>query len=291
MDRLDALHGFRAREKNLSLELLNHVSPDLWFDGDAHRIMQVLHNLVGNALKFTHEGSVVVEAARSASDELILTVTDSGIGMTADQTETVFDEFSQADSSTSRQFGGTGLGLAITRSLVKIMDGEITIDSAKGKGTVVSISIPTPATAPPPVSETRHHEDTLPAGLRILVADDNATNRMLIEILLHKIGAEVEIVPDGVSAVAAASTGDFDLILMDISMPGMDGLEALRLIRDAQHCARRPCVPALAVTANAMRHQVEDYLANGFDGHVAKPIQREDLFNKIGQTIGRSAPV
>lgn len=285
LERLEALHSFRAEEKGLNLRLQNKTVRDLWLLGDAHRIMQVLHNLVGNAIKFTEVGTVDVVVSKGAEGGLQIVVTDTGIGMNAAQTKTVFDEFSQADSSTSRQFGGTGLGLAITRSLVEIMGGQIAVESTFGQGTTMTVQIPAEvADAPLPMVDLPPTARSL-KGVSVLAADDNATNRMLMEILLQKVGCEVVMVDDGQAAVDLAAEQSFDLILMDISMPKMDGLEALRLIRDAETAAEKPHTPILAVTANAMRHQVDEYLSHGFDGHVAKPIQRDDLYQKIADVV------
>lgn len=281
LDRLGALHSFRAEEKGLFLHLTNKIADDIWLEGDAHRIMQILHNLAGNAIKFTKTGSVEVVASLTADARLSIEVIDTGIGMSVEQAKTVFDEFSQADTSTSRQFGGTGLGLAISKSLVEVMAGDITMKSAPGEGTSISVLIPAKTVSAPTVERNDGEETPNLTGLSILAADDNATNRMLLEILLEKVGCKFVMVEDGQSAVAAASEQDFELILMDISMPGMDGIEALRLIRESDLTNGRPRTPALAVTANAMRHQVDEYLTQGFDGHVAKPIQRTDLYRKI----------
>lgn len=287
LERLSALHSFRAEEKGLYLRLNNKIAADVWLDGDAHRIMQILHNLVGNAIKFTETGGVEVEASLTDNNLLSFVVSDTGIGMSADQAATVFNEFSQADTSTSRQFGGTGLGLAITKSLVKIMMGDITMKSAAGDGATFQVILPA-KTVEAPRTVTRDLDEAPDlTGVSILAADDNATNRMLLEILLEKVGCTLVMVEDGPSAVAAAAEKRFDLILMDISMPGMDGIEALDVIRENDRANDRAHAPALAVTANAMRHQVEEYLSLGFDGHVAKPIQRADLYREIADTVSR----
>lgn len=201
--------------------------------------------------------------------------------MTAEQVARVFDEFEQAESSTARRFGGTGLGLSITRKLVALLGGQIHIDSAPSQGTIVHLRLPAPQVAVQgpaagpvvvPVLDT-----AALAGLRVLVADDNQTNRRILDSMLTALGLQVTMAVDGYSACALYQPGGHDAVLLDISMPGMDGIEALALLREAEARAGLPHAPALAVTANALRHQVDQYLGAGFDGHVAKPFRREAL--------------
>ncbi|MCB1396107.1 MAG: PAS domain S-box protein [Rhodobacter sp.] len=279
--RVRALFAPRATASGLDLQLVLGAGCEAPRSGDANRILQVLNNLVGNALKFTESGSVVITAAIApdpgGTDSLRIEVADTGIGMTADQAAKVFDEFEQAETSTARRFGGTGLGLSITRRLVALMGGEIALDTAPGAGTRVTVSLPvTPAgtrrteAAPPPRVEVA-------PGLRVLVADDNRTNRKILETMLRSLGLQVALAEDGRDACRLYRPGDFDLVLLDISMPVLDGLGALAAIRDIDTRAGRPPVPALAVTANAMDHQVAEYIAAGFAGHIAKPFRKETL--------------
>lgn len=255
--------------------------------GDSNRLLQVLNNLVGNAVKFTEQGQVSLRGAIVGPPErevLEIRVTDTGIGMSAAQCARVFEEFEQAEGSTARRFGGTGLGLTITRRLVLLMAGTITISSTVGLGTEVIVRLPMPLAAPGRASEVL---DALPprplVGLRVLVADDNRTNRRILETMLGNLGCVVTLAEDGHETVRRFSPGAFDLLMLDISMPGLDGLGALRAIRNAEAAADHPPVPVLAVTANAMQHQIDEYRAAGFDGHVAKPFRKETLAQSLAR--------
>ncbi|QIE57157.1 PAS domain-containing protein [Pikeienuella piscinae] len=295
--RAAALHEMKTREKGLDFTLVVEPAAERTRRGDPHRVSQILHNLVGNAVKFTETGEVTVTFGGEPGGPLTIAVRDTGVGMNQAEIARVFEGFRQADSSTTRRFGGTGLGMSIVKSLVEAMAGEITIDSTPGAGAEIRVSLPLP------IVDTRSEPAApaavaaLPEGLKILAADDNATNRMVIELLLKRVGAASTVVESGRDAVAAANderdrmvNGDagFDLILMDISMPDMDGIEALAAIRDQEAKAGAPRVPAIAITANALTHQVADYLASGFDGHVAKPIQGDALFAEIDACLDRA---
>ncbi|MEM7524440.1 MAG: ATP-binding protein [Pseudomonadota bacterium] len=282
--RVVAVQRPLAEEKGLRFdEAIGEIADNRL--GDPHRIIQVLHNLLSNAVKFTETGAVSLHVADTGDDILEFIVGDTGIGMTQAQLGRVFSGFSQADPSTTRRFGGTGLGMSIASSLVEAMGGEMKVDSRPGDGTRVVVRVPLAVSdviSPPPPRAERDRE--IPPGARVLAVDDNATNRMLLELLLRKAGVEAEIVTSGPEAVEATAARRHDLILMDISMPGMDGIEALAAIR-ALGGAR---TPALAVTANALKHQVEEYLSLGFDGHVAKPIQSEKLLDAIEACLAAS---
>lgn len=294
--RAAALHEMKARDKCLDFTLIVDPAAERTRRGDPHRVLQILHNLVGNAIKFTEAGGVTVTFGGEVDGPLAITVRDTGVGMSGAEIAHAFEGFRQADNSTTRRFGGTGLGMSIVKSLVDAMAGEIAIESAPGAGAEIRVSLPLPVvdslsepTALVPVA-------VLPKGLKVLAADDNATNRMVIGLLLERIGAAPIVVESGRDAVAAVSDAQtranggagFDVILMDISMPGMDGIETLAAIRAGEGQARAPRIPAIAITANALTHQVADYLANGFDGHVAKPIQGDALFNEIAACLDRA---
>ncbi|MFN3261705.1 MAG: PAS domain S-box protein [Pikeienuella sp.] len=279
-------HRMKAEEKGLAfvLEIAEGAAETRL--GDPHRVRQILHNLLGNAVKFTETGGVRCSIRAGAAGGLEIEVADTGLGMTEEEIGRMFVGFAQADSSTARRFGGTGLGMSITRSLIEAMGGGIDVESEPGAGTRVLVQLPLPPAGAAKPAEPAPSPRP-PSGLSVLAADDNATNRMLVELLLRRIGADVELVESGREAVDAAARRRFDVILMDISMPGMDGVEALQEIRDAEARAGALPAPAIAVTANAMTHQVEEYLARGFDAHVAKPIQGEALFGAISACIQR----
>ncbi|MCC5968342.1 MAG: PAS domain S-box protein [Pararhodobacter sp.] len=273
--RVESLFALRTQANGLALEVSATPECMQFRMGDAHRIRQILNNLIGNAIKFTEEGAVSVAFSVAPENRLEITVTDTGIGMTSDQAAKVFEEFEQADSTTARRFGGTGLGLSITRRLVHLMGGEITLDSKPGKGTRVSVSLPAPPAHSDQRRATANKVDL--SRLHVLVADDNATNRTILNTMLVGLGVRVTLAEDGQVALDAFRPGAFDLLLLDISMPVLDGLAALAAMRAREARAGLGTTPALAVTANAMQHQIDEYLAAGFAGHVAKPFRRATL--------------
>ena len=285
-ERVEDLHALRAEEKGLAFEVLVGSGAEVPRIGDPHRVQQVLHNLIGNAVKFTDRGEVMVKLSGRPGMPLVIEVRDTGIGMTPEQLLRLHEEFSQADSSVTRRFGGTGLGMAITRSLVEKMGGTITVESEPGQGTAIRVSLPLPTSAA--TAQMAPEPAASPvglAGLRLLAADDNLTNCTVLEMMLTRLGAQVTIVTDGAQAVQAWAPGRFDAILLDIAMPVMDGPTALRAIRalEAEHGV--PAMPILAVTANVMAHQVAEYLSLGFDTCIAKPISSADLSLAISAMV------
>jgi signal transduction histidine kinase/ActR/RegA family two-component response regulator len=279
----------QARAKNLDFGVF--VAPEALgaWRGDADRLRQILGNLISNALKFTLKGSVSVRFG-SAEDGsgLRVDVMDTGIGIAPETLPLLFDKFVQADSSTTRRFGGSGLGLAICRELTAIMGGEIHVQSRKGQGSTFTVVVSMPRAADVLSAAPAAAEDVAAPGqrrLRVLAADDNPTNQKVIAAVLAPLGAEVELVADGQACVEAWKLGRHDIILMDIHMPVMDGVEAARSIRALEAAEHRPRTPIVAVTANALVHQVEDYLAAGMDGHVAKPIEVTKLYAAIEQAV------
>ncbi|PIC01966.1 PAS domain S-box protein [Caulobacter sp. X] len=268
-----------ASEKGLRLEL-DIVQNLGWIETDATRVRQALFNLIGNAVKFTVKGSVTVRVRRlGAPDDqrLVFDVIDTGVGVPLAAQARLFDRFQQADASTTRRFGGSGLGLAISRNLARMLGGDITLLSKPGVGSTFSLTIAAPP-ALAPVGTGLETEDLL-AGLRVLVVEDNATNQLVARRILEQLGAAVSVADDGASGVAAARDGAFDLILMDVQMPGMDGLEAARRIRALPGEAGR--APIIALTANVMAHQRAAYQAAGMDGVAAKPISPTALVTEI----------
>ncbi|MFN3859349.1 MAG: PAS domain-containing protein [Caulobacter sp.] len=245
---------------------------------DPVRLRQALFNLVGNAVKFTLEGRVTVRAARAPDGRVAFEVEDTGVGIPLDAQAGLFQRFHQADASTTRRFGGSGLGLAITGRLAEMMGGGVSFASVPGEGSTFRLTVEAPEAAAP---QALAAADISLEGLRVLVVEDNATNRMIATRLLEALGASVASAPDGAAGVEAAAHGGFDLILMDIQMPGMDGLEACRRIRALP--APTATTPILALTANAMSHQRAHYLAAGMDGVVSKPIAPSALLAEIAR--------
>jgi len=252
------------------------------YRGDPTRVRQIVSNLVSNALKFTETGSVSLCA--TYSDGLLrLSVADTGIGIPADKVDQLFSRFFQADQSTTRRFGGTGLGLAICRDLASLMGGDIEVRSEFGAGSTFTAVLPLPrlGDAPTTTLEETSTQDALGGTLKVLAAEDNITNQMVLRAMLESFGLAVTIVENGVEAIEAWDRSAWDLILMDVQMPIMDGPEATREIRAREAATGRPRTPIIALTADNMSHQIKQHLASGMDLHVAKPIEAGDLFRKI----------
>lgn len=286
--RVEALFAARAQAMSLTLKVSAGPECTAHRTGDANRILQILNNLIGNAIKFTETGTITTALSISDDGDLMIEVVDTGIGMTPEQTAKVFDEFEQAEGSIARRFGGTGLGLTITRRLVHLMGGQITLESRLGEGTRVTVRLPVPlARIAPPAPASRRRDLT---NLRVLVADDNATNRKILATMLANLGVAVTLAENGQIALDSYRPGAFDLVLLDISMPVLDGLGALSAIRATERALEAPVTPALAVTANAMRHQVEEYLAAGFAGHIAKPFRRATLERILAEHAPDTTP-
>jgi len=277
------LLGPRAVEKKI--RLVHTVAadvPPLLF-GDQGRWRQIVMNLVGNAIKFTAQGEVVVRvelgARHSTGDTIHVSVTDTGIGIQPEHQVTIFDSFAQADASTTRKFGGTGLGLAIASQLTRLMGGRIWVKSSSGIGSVFHVEIPfqlapVEGLASPPILVLNQ-----PAGfrpLRVLLAEDNAVNALLASVLLKKVGHQVTHVLTGRKALDALALSTFDLVLMDVQMPDMDGLEATAEIRRSEISTRRH-IPIVAFTAHAMAEDRNRFLANGADGYLTKPFTPDQL--------------
>jgi signal transduction histidine kinase len=290
-DRVLALHRIRAEAKGLALHF-ELTGPDraAWRLGDEQRLVQILHNLVGNAVKFTDAGEVVLRIATGSDTRLVIEVADTGIGMTEAEMSRVFGEFIQAHVGMTRRYGGTGLGLAIVRRLVRLMGGEVSLSGAPGQGVVVRVEIEMPVLRDPPPDQDVSGLPQLPP-MRVLAAEDNATNRIILGSLLRSLAVEAEILPSGVALLARWREVEVDAILLDIAMPGHDGVETLVALRAEALATGRRLPPALAVTANAMTHQLADYMAQGFAGVVPKPLRPEDLARALASCVvpsGRS---
>lgn len=289
--RVEEVHTLRASEKQISFAVTLDDACGQERLGDPHRLMQILHNLISNAQKFTESGYVRVKLSAPDTERVILRVEDSGIGMTPDQARDVLEAFAQADSSIARRFGGTGLGMSIVRRLVEMMGGALEIDSALGAGTRVTVTLPLrTATAAEPQSAPAPVRDGALPALKVLAADDNRTNQMILGMMLGQLGARVTLADDGLAALETYRAGDFDLLILDISMPGLDGVTLLQKLRAEEAQAGRKRVPALAFTANAMTHQVQSYLEAGFDGCLTKPLKLERLHDALSALFGGTAP-
>jgi signal transduction histidine kinase/ActR/RegA family two-component response regulator len=287
LDEVVSLLAVRAQAKGLTMTL--RMPPDLpgALSGDPSRLRQVLFNLIGNALKFTEHGSVDVDVAhKPLSDdriELAIAVRDTGIGIAPDAMTKLFDRFMQADATTARRYGGTGLGLAISREIVELMGGRIEVDSAVGVGSTFRVVVPMArgdATRLAAAESTLHAAAEM-GGLRILVAEDNGVNQILIKAILEQMGHFSDVVGNGIEAVRQVQSAKYDLVLMDIQMPEMDGEAATRAIRSLPNGLAS--IPIIAMTANAMVEHREAYLASGMDDYVSKPINSKALAAAIAR--------
>ncbi|MGH7027984.1 PAS domain-containing protein [Brevundimonas sp.] len=295
VDGAAAIVEGQCAAKGLSLKVVADAAIPEVLTGDAGRLRQVMLNFLSNAVKFTGKGGVTLSVGgRPQSDgrwRLRVAVTDTGIGIPAEKIEVLFQRFSQADASTTRVYGGTGLGLAISRRLIEIMGGEVGVDSQPGEGATFWFETPlTPGGAVGALAGSA----VLPepgAGLggRILMADDAPANRELVSAILSGLGLEIDTVNDGAEAVQAMQTGAYDLVLMDVHMPVMDGLTATREIRRMQAGTGRR-TPILALTANVQADQVARCLDAGMDGHLAKPIQIPELAGALAHWLAGDDP-
>ncbi len=290
-----ALMQERALAKGLALRLAFAPAGEARLVGDVIRIQQILFNLVGNAVKFTDRGEVRVAVAvrpRAGADVwLEMSVADTGIGIPAGALPTLFDRFTQADSTTMRRYGGSGLGLAITREIVHMMDGTIATESTPGEGSRFKVTIPLrPAARDDGTdgADAAASESARSGPLSVLVAEDNDVNQILISAVLARMGHRTHLVADGRQAVEAVRTGGYDVVLMDLQMPGMDGMEATQAIRALP--GERAQVPIVAMTANAFDEDRAACLAAGMDDYVAKPIDTEALGRAL-ERHGRRAAV
>jgi CheY-like chemotaxis protein len=271
---------------------------DVFVIADPDRLRQVLVNLLSNAVKFTNSGEVLLSIGPAGGPvsgpvRIEFSVSDTGIGIAASQLAVIFDDFAQADRSTSRRYGGTGLGLGICRRIVAIMGGDIEVESVAGEGTTFSFSLPLPLAAAQAVGGgvvpilPQHGRgvvllpDESAQVLNILIAEDNDKNQKLLKAYLGKTGHRLTLVEDGVGAVEKAEQEEFDLVLMDVRMPRMDGLTAARAIRERERLLGLDTLPILALTADAGADEAERSLAAGCNAHLTKPISKGTLLSAI----------
>ncbi|CAK0772645.1 two-component system, sensor histidine kinase [Gammaproteobacteria bacterium] len=296
-DAVALLLRVRAKDKGVGFEI--EIAPEalLHFVGDSLRIRQILLNLAGNAVKFTEVGEVRMRVGRLTTG-LRFEVIDTGIGILEEARERLFNSFSQVDASTTRRFGGTGLGLAISKRLAEGMGGRIGVESSAGRGSCFWFEVPlaeaeeariervNPMTTPSPPSAPIPQDDADSERLRLLLVEDHPINQKLAMTLLSRLGYDVDLAENGSEAVTAASKVQYDLILMDMQMPEMDGLEATRQIRSRAGLNAR--VPIIALTANAMPSDQEACREAGMDDFLSKPFKRENLVTCLARWIDHS---
>ena len=289
----------RAKAKDLALK--RHVEPGIpvYLMGDPNRLRQVMINLLGNSIKFTEQGHLEVRVEQDPEDCrpgcLRFAVSDTGIGIPHDKLGSLFQSFTQVDSSTTRKYGGTGLGLAISRQFVELMGGRIWVESQLGKGSTffftVKLQVQEDQSEKTPIEgaqlSTTGLERSLD-GLRILLADDSGDNRFLILSYLKSSNCSIEIAKDGQEAVDKFRAGRFDIVLMDVEMPVMNGYMATREIRRCEQEAAMPATPVLALTAHAFADMAEKSREAGFTAHLTKPIRKTTLIEAVAGYTGRS---
>jgi signal transduction histidine kinase/CheY-like chemotaxis protein len=282
-EAMERLYGGVAQDKGLDLRLEVAQQVRGWRMGDELRLRQVLGNLISNALKFTNYGTVTV-AIGGDDRSLAFTVTDTGIGISPEGRAKVFGRFLQVDGSSTRRVGGSGLGLAICKDLLGLMGGEISFETELGAGSQFMFQVPCARVASPPEAEPAP-QSSPDREIRVLVVDDNATNRIVLQTLLAHAGVATATACDGAEAVAAWEAGHWDVILMDIHMPEMDGLQASLAIRGQERAERRKRTPIIAVTASVLGDETARYLAAGMDAVVAKPVEARALMAAIEASL------
>jgi len=290
---------YQAEDKGLTFDVVRDADARGRFLGDVTRIGQIVGNLLSNAVKFTGQGGVTLRVGLVETQEaarLTLAIEDTGIGFDAEHGASLFNRFSQADETISRRFGGTGLGLSICRSLADMMDGEIVASSEPGVGSRFVVSLPLPRAETLTAYDARARQaEPVPRRvtdqpLRVLLAEDHPTNQRVVQLILAGLGPDLVIVDDGAQAVAAYEAGDFDVVLMDMQMPGMDGLTAIRAIRVVETARGAAPTPIVMLSANAMKEHRDEAMAAGANVHVAKPITAASLLEGMQAALAASDP-
>lgn len=279
-----------ASGKGLDLEVRVNA-PLPWCMGDPVRIRQILVNLIANALKFTDQGRVTVDVAiRNRDGHVFLEfgVTDTGIGMSAEALDRLFQAFVQADSSTTRRFGGTGLGLAISKRLCDQMGGTIRVESRLGRGTTFRVALPTRNVRGPAEEPVVEPDDFDTAPLHVLVVEDNATNQLVFSLYLKKMGMTFDIAGHGADALRLWEEKAYDVVLMDIEMPVLDGFEAARELRRREKALSRRPVPIIALSADARPENRDRAGSVGMNGFATKPLDVEKLDRLVRDVVRRS---
>ncbi|HCP64995.1 MAG TPA: hypothetical protein DIU09_10455 [Hyphomonadaceae bacterium] len=293
------LFDARASAKDIQLEVQVAADASDWRLGDPARLRQIVFNLVSNAIKFTDQGLVTISLNLGPKRELTISVSDTGIGIPPDRLAQLFEKFTQADSSHTRLYGGTGLGLSIAKAMTEAMGGELSVDSEVGVGSTFTCILPlqavsAPLDEPEDLVESGPELDadgTSPQGLqqasalKLLVAEDNQTNQLVLKALLSSFEMELVFTQNGQEALEAWQSDRFDAILMDMQMPVMDGASAIRAIRAQEIREHRPRTPIVALTANALQHQIDAQIEAGADAHAPKPIHLPSLLGAIEAAI------
>jgi len=293
------LFDARASAKDIQLEVEIAADASQWRLGDPARLRQILFNLVSNAIKFTDQGTVKIALNLGPKREMAISVTDTGIGIPPDRVAHLFEKFTQADSSHTRLYGGTGLGLSIAKAMTEAMGGELLVESEVGVGSTFTCLVPLQAVSatfdePENLAESSKSanvkalalQDTPPASaLKLLVAEDNQTNQLVLQALLSSYEIELVFTQNGQEAIEAWQAARYDVILMDMQMPVMDGVTAIRAIRAQEIRENRPRTPIVSLTANALQHQIDAQIDAGADAHAPKPIHLPSLLAAIDAAI------
>ncbi len=273
-------------EKQLTFK--NSISKNLQgiFLGDWLRINQIILNLISNAIKFTSEDGEIIYDTDYKDNSLIISISDNGIGMNAETQNRIFKPFEQADGSTTRKYGGTGLGLSITQNLVELMDGKIELESAEGKGSTFKVTIPLEMieSNQEEIVNTDLSDEDKENSLsgHILIVEDNKTNQMLVRMLIEDFGLTCDIANDGIEAVKLYNPDTHALILMDENMPNMNGIEAMKILKEKY---KDRCGAIIALTANAMEGDRDRFLALGMDSYISKPIDENELYINLKEFL------
>jgi signal transduction histidine kinase/CheY-like chemotaxis protein len=279
------LYTVKADEHGIQLEFINSLGSDIYVTGDPHRISQVVKNLVSNAIKFNSDGFVRVSLSGEATESTVklnIECEDDGIGIPADRIDSLFDKFAQMDSSHTRKYGGSGLGLAICSELIELMDGNITVESTTQVGTKFTVGLELPLGRSPAKVTTDHIATSL-RDLRVLLVEDNPVNQILASEILSDHHADVRIAENGLEAITAVEEDEYDVILMDLQMPKMGGLEAAARIR-----GMGISTPIIALTANATKEDRESCKVAGMNRFLSKPFNLNELIGTIAELTKRS---
>ncbi len=292
IDEVVKMLRFKSDQKDIYLKFEVDKAIPTFVVGDSLRVKQILINLINNAVKFTRQGGISIGCKLVNSDDnkikLKLTVTDSGIGISTEAKERLFESFTQADASTTRKFGGTGLGLAISKSLTKMMNGEIGVDSVVGSGSTFWFTIELQKASDNEIPKATSDETFLEAirSLNILVAEDNSINQRVARFIIERLGHNIEIADNGEIALEKFKNNKYDILFMDIQMPVMDGIEATKKIREIEKSRNvKVGIPIIAMTANTLKGDKEKFLKSGMNDYIGKPFKAAELSELIFNII------